>query len=183
MAILSNPSGAEVFINGLPQEKKTNFFARMKAGTYTIELVKEGYDSWKETVEVYGNTGVSAELVPVGAAKKDEEVAHLREEEVKSEGEKSKTEEDEPESKDRNKKGSAAILRTKESRTESGSGEPEDSTADDSKKSVGLKRGIWALVIIIPILIVAVALGGDGNGYDYDCVDYYDDDGYYLGCY
>lgn len=74
LAILSNPSGAEVYINGLPQEKKTNFFAKMKGGTYTIELVKEGYDSWKQTVEVYGNTGVSAILVKPGSAQAQSEI-------------------------------------------------------------------------------------------------------------
>ena len=52
LKISSTPAGASVFLNGEPSRQTPTEIKDLKAGTYTVKLEKEGYDSEEHEVKV-----------------------------------------------------------------------------------------------------------------------------------
>lgn len=53
LQINSDPTGAQVFLDGIDQNKKTNCLLKdIKAGSHTIKLVREDYQDYEETATV-----------------------------------------------------------------------------------------------------------------------------------
>ncbi|AFL95915.1 hypothetical protein containing PEGA domain [Thermococcus cleftensis] len=67
LKVNSNPSGAEVYING-DAAGKTPLELKLDPGTYTVRLSIEGYEDYEDSIEVRaGETAeVSANLDPIG---------------------------------------------------------------------------------------------------------------------
>ena len=63
LAIASNPSGGQVFINGV-ERGTTALVVKMKPGDYTILVEKEGYHPWTQEIAIYSNESVTARLIP-----------------------------------------------------------------------------------------------------------------------
>jgi hypothetical protein len=61
--IKSNPSGAEVIINGKSTFKKTTFQMPMEEGTYNIELKLDMYHQYKENITVRKGQTVAMDIV------------------------------------------------------------------------------------------------------------------------
>ena len=61
LAIASNPSGGQVYINGV-ERGKTALVVKMKPGTYTVLIEKEGYHPWIQEIEVESNQSLTATL-------------------------------------------------------------------------------------------------------------------------
>ena len=66
LTIISNPTGADVIINGLQQDSPTTFSRKMRGGTYTVEVVADGYLTLTSTVVVDKNTALVADLAKPG---------------------------------------------------------------------------------------------------------------------
>jgi hypothetical protein len=69
LVIHSNPSGAEIFVNGTDQQCQTPItFTDVPAASYAIKLTKQGYIDWDSTVQVEAGktTTVNAVLTPSG---------------------------------------------------------------------------------------------------------------------
>ncbi len=62
LAITSNPSGGQVYINGV-ERGKTALVVKLKPGTYTILIEMEGYHPWTREIEVTSNQSVTASFV------------------------------------------------------------------------------------------------------------------------
>jgi len=70
LVINSNPSGAEIFVNGTDQQYQTPMtFTDVPAASYAIKLTKQGYNEWDSTAQVEGGktTTVNATLTQTGA--------------------------------------------------------------------------------------------------------------------
>jgi len=66
MSVASDPAGAEVYINDNYITTTPDTITSVPAGTYTIKMVKDGYQDWTDSVTVPqdGTVLVSATLVP-----------------------------------------------------------------------------------------------------------------------
>ena len=51
----SQPKAADIFINGQFKDQTPTRFARLLPDTYTVEVKKDGYHSWRKDVEVKSN--------------------------------------------------------------------------------------------------------------------------------
>ncbi len=75
LAIASNPSGGQVFINGV-ERGMTALVVKMKPGAYTILIEKEGYHPWTREIAVNSNQSITATLTattePAPVAEKPE---------------------------------------------------------------------------------------------------------------
>lgn len=63
LAIASNPSGGQVFINGV-ERGSTALVVKMKPGKYTVLIEKSGYHPWTQEIEINSNQSVTATLTP-----------------------------------------------------------------------------------------------------------------------
>lgn len=54
--VSSQPSGAEIYVNGQKREENTNVRLLMPAGQYAFELKRDGYRSWKRAINIEGGT-------------------------------------------------------------------------------------------------------------------------------
>lgn len=61
LAITSNPSGGQVYINGV-ERGMTSLLVKMKPGRYTILIEKDGYHTWTQEIEVTSNQSVTATM-------------------------------------------------------------------------------------------------------------------------
>ncbi len=64
----SNPSGAVVSMDGVPMTGRTPLFVRnVQPGSYRVDIVREGYQPWSDTVSVRDRTTakIDATLLPV----------------------------------------------------------------------------------------------------------------------
>jgi len=64
LQINSDPTGAQVFLDGVDQNKVTNCLLKdIKAGSHTIKLVREDYQDYEETVTVTAGTTTTPETI------------------------------------------------------------------------------------------------------------------------
>lgn len=54
--VSSNPSAADIYVNGQKRSEQTNVRLLMPAGQYTFELKRDGYRPWKRAINVEGGT-------------------------------------------------------------------------------------------------------------------------------
>src|SRR5882757_4688705 len=50
--VSSNPSPADIYVNGQKRSETTNVRLLMPAGQYTFELKRNGYRSWKRAINI-----------------------------------------------------------------------------------------------------------------------------------
>ncbi len=70
LKVNSTPQGAEIFINGKDSGFKTPHDFTLSFGQFTVELKKEGYETYAEQISLQGNKTISAVLKKIIPVKK-----------------------------------------------------------------------------------------------------------------
>ena len=64
VAVMTNPAGADIILNGAYVDK-TPYTLRLKEAVHEVELVVRGYRPWKQRVSVQAGTVIDVNLIPL----------------------------------------------------------------------------------------------------------------------